>query len=819
MIKLKIGIFSVALPALYFSSLFSSDIPDELIARENKIPISNGIESASSEKVPSAIKITNPTQQSTKSLDKEEEDHLVLEAKDGQDESALSFFNEERTKDFNAKLLGLKKELKSTYLLSKNLKNENEIKDRLEKIRFLKGEIASLENSWKKERIKDLKDEEFVFWDQGKTTISDLVMEYGSTDFLYVIPPEVGNLKITLHSQIPMPYESWDEMIKLILSQNGVGIKEVNPFCKQLYVYNMNMGQIEEVVQSREKLALIDDSSRVFYVFSPPAEKMKSAHYFFERFSDKKQTQIHAIGSQIVLVSTKEVVAKLLDLFQAVVDEEQGKKMEVISLSKLGVVEGEKVLKEFFQESMSKGRATFFQSEGQSLKLVTLPHENSLVLIGPKKMIDKARDLIEDVELKLKDPEEMTIYWYTCKHSDPQELAEVLEKVYNSLAQTPKEEEKGEDKKPKTENLNINCKADQCYSRESPFDPVNPVKAPLVEAGVIGKTQPVNYNNFIVDGKTGSILMVVRLDQLERLKGIIEKLDVPKKMVQLDVLLVERKVLDRKKVGVNLLKIGTASGNRETAISFDTNVKGKGRGILDFILSRPKSSVFPAFDLTYQFLLSQDNMQVNANPSVLAINQTPATISVVEEISINNGAVPIDNGNGIIAEQSYSRAQYGITIVITPTINVSEEGEGFVTMQTQVVFDTPGFSNDDRPPVTRRQIKNEVRIADGETVILGGLRRKSHKDQREKIPFLGDIPGLGKLFGQTNMDDSSTEMMFFITPRIIHDPVCDLRKMRKLLVMRRAGDIPEFLEKLESAKEQEKLHLLEKSFSLLWDKL
>jgi Flp pilus assembly secretin CpaC len=86
---------------------------------------------------------------------------------------------------------------------------------------------------------------------------------------------------------------------------------------------------------------------------------------------------------------------------------------------------------------------------------------------------------------------------------------------------------------------------------------------------------------------------------------------------------------------------------------------------------------------------------------------------------------------------------------------------------------------DERPPVTRRHIENEVRVADGETVILGGLRRKVKEDFQDKIPFLGDIPGFGKLFGSTKVADSATEMFIFITPKIIKDPVEDIKKVRE----------------------------------------
>jgi general secretion pathway protein D len=108
-------------------------------------------------------------------------------------------------------------------------------------------------------------------------------------------------------------------------------------------------------------------------------------------------------------------------------------------------------------------------------------------------------------------------------------------------------------------------------------------------------------------------------------------------------------------------------------------------------------------------------------------------------------------------------------------------------------------------------------VADGETVILGGLRRKIEEDTREKIPFLGDLPGIGKLFGLTKVNDTSTEMFVFITPHIIRNPVDDLRRIRQTEYQMRAGDIPEFLESLDEAKNQNRKKLFENSLKMLFD--
>ena len=124
--------------------------------------------------------------------------------------------------------------------------------------------------------------------------------------------------------------------------------------------------------------------------------------------------------------------------------------------------------------------------------------------------------------------------------------------------------------------------------------------------------------------------------------------------------------------------------------------------------------------------MTQDDIQINASPSVVAINQTPATIAIVEEISIDTGIYNVETISGVTLEKAFTRAQYGITIDITPTIHITDDvnDPNYVTLETDLTFDTVhGGLISERPDVTRRHITNEVRIPDGQTVILGGLRR------------------------------------------------------------------------------------------------
>jgi general secretion pathway protein D len=731
---------------------------------------------------------------------------------------------------FNRTLSSLKSELREKYVLGHQLSlngaEDKSFKELLGEVKAIRNKIAFMEDEWRAVSIHESadSDEAYALWDIGDTTIAQLVMEYGASDYLYIIPQELSAMKISLFTSVPLPREAWNEMIESVLAHNGVGVKKINSYAKQLYILKLDPSAIEGIVDSEEKLELFASHSRLFYVFSPPPEQLKAIQGFFERFSDAKQTTIQAMGSKIVLVSTKETIDKLLGLYHAVWETNGGKVVRLVPLTKIQPSEAEKVLKAVFSDTTSKARPTFYASGADELLALTLPQ--GLVLVGENETVERGQKILAELENQLEDPGEKLIYWYACKHSNPSDIAEVLEKVYDSLVGS---------------NFDKKCEApppppqpptpppeplpNQVFPPASTaYQPVMPAGAPFVQPGVIDKKENECLGNFIVDQKTTSILMVVRREELPKIKSLLRKLDVPKRMVQLDVLLVEKKLQDRKQIGINLLQIGkNSSGQKESSVSFDTNETAFRKGVLSFMYSKPKTSS-PAMDITYNFLMAQDDVRINANPSVLAINQTPATVSIVEEISINNGAIQLDTVNGVTVEKSYTRAQFGITIVLTPTIHLGdvenpESGDkgGFVSLQTNLEFDTTRMSLDDRPPVTRRHVENEVYVADGETVILGGLRQKIEEDNREKIPFLGDIPGIGKLFGSTRSTDTNTEMFIFITPHIIRDPIEDLRQIRQSEYAKRAGDIPEFLLRIDQAKAKERKRLFDNSLKMLFD--
>ena len=709
---------------------------------------------------------------------------------------------------------------------------EEEYRKLLIEVNQVRADIGQLEEKWHELSVQSSKKEAegYALWDQEETTMNQLILEYGSSDYLYVIPPEIFSMKLQLYSGIPVPRESWSALLEIILSQNGVGIKQLNPYTRQLYLLKQDLIAVDHILDKPVDLIRVPPKARIVYILSPPLEKIKGVALFFERFRDPKMTFVYQVGHKIAMIASKEEVEKLLTLYDIVWEKENGRLTRIVPLSRIKPIEMEKILSAYFGDISKKSRMGMAKGEADNLIILPLTNEGSLALIGCQTIVERAEALIREIEGQIEDPMAMTVYWYNCRHSDPIDIAEVLEKVYISLIYSRIEKQEASSECPPYPQPHPS----PFPSEPSPHSLLFPapygsppystvVHPPPVVTGTIEMQKEKSHTaNFIPYPKTGAIMMVVRRDTLDKIKELIKKLDVPKKMVQIEVLLFEKRIRNHNNFGINLLRLGSAASNtHQTGMRYENGAQIPRKGILDFFVFRSKSKHdLPAFDLAYNFLMAQEDIRINAAPSITTLNQTPAQISFVEEISIDNGAAAIDTNKGISYQQSYSRAQYGTTIVITPTIHdleFPEDDKHFVTLESDISFDTIQKNiQNERPAVSRRKIQNHVRVFDGETVILGGLREKTAEDSRNKLPFLGELPGFGKLFGESKMTDEKTELFFFITPHIIFDAKGELGKVKRQQLMKRPGDLPEFLERVQQARRKAQCCLFENSLKLLF---
>jgi general secretion pathway protein D len=742
----------------------------------------------------------------------------------------------------NSMLSSLRKELKNRYLFVNQLieeeANETEFEELLEDINLLRAEIYEVEGKFREDQVGEILKEgdSYGIWEQEEINVSQFIVEYGSQDYLYVIPPEVATIKLQLHSSLMIPRESYPSLIEGILKYNGVGIKEVNAYTRQLYVLKQDLTAVSVVASLRHELDVLDPKTRVAYLFAPAAENLKSAFYFLERIRDPKSTFIYQVGPKIALIGLQEDVKKLVVMCENVWETKFPKITKVVPTSRMNADDVIKILKNYFNGLSDSSKSMVSMKGGHDLSVLPLAKESGVILIGSGDIVDRAESIIKETEGQMDDPSELTVYWYTCSHSNPVDLSEILEQVYGSLIISKLEGGPGKTG-DNGDNFDISIPAEPISSigTDANGNPL-PIGGESYRGweGLTGNKKKISgenhldhekskKHNFIPYPATGSVLMVVRKDTLPKIKEVIKKLDIPKRMVELEVLLCERMLQNSTRTGINLLKIGTnASQTKTGGISYDRTDTPITKGLFEFFFSRRSSKVFPAFDVTYNFLLSQEDVRVSACPSVITLNQVPATIAITDQISINNGASPVDTqSNKVFFQDSYERADFGITMTLIPTIHEPDiddpDQQIYVTLDNNIAFENiKRDSQKDRPDVHKRTVKNQVRIADGQTIILGGLRSKLAEDKNEKIPFLGELPGIGKLFGTTVLNDKSNEMFIFIKPRVIHDPKQDLLRIREERLKKRPGDIECVLDKIREARERKETRTFQRSFNLFF---
>ncbi len=769
----------------------------------------------------------------------------------------------------NNEIINLQDELSKLYakiqILYAEKAPENNYAPLLARVKSIKTKILALQENWHLRAVSGSKEADYALWNQPDTTIGQLVNDFGSYNYLYVTSPDISTMKISLDSNLPIPRSSWDEVLEFILNQSGVGIRQLNPYVRELYIINNDLSNPRLITAKREDLELFPARERVVFVIRPDASEAKRIWFFLDKFINPNTTALQMIGRDLLIIGNVAEIKELLKIFDFVSTHRGDREYKAIKVRKVEVEEMASVLAALFESIEGDGdsedsfpkptdgdqpqgserkRQGGPQVRGAStLKIIALKDiAQAIFLVGTKEEIRKAEEIVKQVEDQIGETRKKEIVWYHVKHSDPEELAQILYRIYELMIETGtgREEERF-----LMSDEGISQRREQI--QEGIIDAVEAI--PKIPLGVVNDTgflssanylnnpedrraprQPPNQgrNNFLVDLKTGSLIMVIEADLVAEIKNLIKRLDVPKRMVQIEVMLVEQVIANENNIGLNLLKLGSAASQvNSTDLLFNVlpGFSGTVPGITDFIVRRaPTCGGLPAFDIAYHFLISRDDVRISASPSVLAMNETEAKIEFEEEISVSVGTFIIPNSGTATLQESFARARYGIQINVIPTIHLHDhdsslgDGIDYITLDSDVKFETVVSDINNRPRVIRRTLKNIARIADGQTVIIGGFRRKDTQDSVTSVPFLGDIPGFGKLFSNTALRETSVETFLFLTAKIASEPLCDLEAIKMEEMARRPGDLPYFMKALRDARDAEENRYLYQTMRLLFGK-
>lgn len=174
-----------------------------------------------------------------------------------------------------------------------------------------------------------------------------------------------------------------------------------------------------------------------------------------------------------------------------------------------------------------------------------------------------------------------------------------------------------------------------------------------------------------------------------------------------------------------------------------------------------------------------------ANPRILVVDNQQATFDIVTkqpyvEKTISSGTVT----------ESVKFEEVGVKLVVTPHV----ARDGMIRMniapEFSVLVERVISSSSNMPVIDTRKVKTIALVKDGQAVVLGGLKKKETSQQINKVPVLGDIPILGHLFRFEGEATVNTELVVFITPRIVLDPSMSQEELDALEVTKFKGPKP-----------------------------
>jgi type IV pilus assembly protein PilQ len=188
-------------------------------------------------------------------------------------------------------------------------------------------------------------------------------------------------------------------------------------------------------------------------------------------------------------------------------------------------------------------------------------------------------------------------------------------------------------------------------------------------------------------------------------------------------------------------------------------------GAVNFLVGKVGSYLL---NLELSAMQKEGRGEIISNPRVVTSDQRKATIKVGQEIPYQESSQ-----NSVTNTVSFKEAV--LKLDVTPSITPDDR----IIMDLKVNKDNPDYSREVNgvPPIDTRALETSVLVDNGETVVLGGVYERTKTFSKEQVPWLGDIPILGNLFKQRNNQDNNSELLIFVTPKILKSEMATANPM------------------------------------------
>ena len=282
-----------------------------------------------------------------------------------------------------------------------------------------------------------------------------------------------------------------------------------------------------------------------------------------------------------------------------------------------------------------------------------------------------------------------------------------------------------------------------------------------------------------VDDRTNSIIAYQTQDRLDELRRIVAQLDVAVRQVMIEARIVEANVDYDKALGVNWRGASVGDSNfvvggrgltRPAAPGYGQNggVQNPATVLGNFVdlgAAGSTSGLGIGFitdnailDLELSAMEKTGNGEIVSQPKVVTSDKETAKI-------LKGSEIPYQEASSSGATTT-SFKEAALSLEVTPQITPDNR----IIMEVKVTKDAPDFARalNGVPPINKNEVNAKVLVSDGETIVIGGVFSNTQTKTVDKVPFLGDLPYLGRMFKRDIVEDRKAELLIFLTPRIVN---------------------------------------------------
>lgn len=431
---------------------------------------------------------------------------------------------------------------------------------------------------------------------------------------------------------------------------------------------------------------------------------------------------------------------------------------DVIKLDHASAEEVVRMLDQLEKADGSKAQG----AEAKNMILVADKRTNSVLVSGDDMQRARARALISHLDGPLAQSGNVKVYYL--QYAKAKDLATVLNKVMQNVAQMG----------PSGQN---NAQAASTKGKAT------------IEA----------------DEGTNSLIITAEADVMASLQAVIERLDIRRAQVLVEAIIVEMTGTKERDLGIQWMFSNSSGAYGSSSLSngLNTATAGAAFGVLPGtntlttgtttttpttvdprlalgrVLGNTKGQVIGigriTDNLSFNAVLNalQENSDANilSTPSLLTLDNEEASIVVGQNVPFKTGSyTQTGNASSVSSPfETIQRQNVGITLKVTPHIN---EGDSLVLEITQEVSSLTGAAstvNASDVITNERKIESKVLADNGEVIVLGGLIKDDVQETVQKIPLLGDIPYVGRLFRSDSTTKTKTNLMVFLRPVIVRE--------------------------------------------------